>query len=348
MAPPREGSALTAYQANLPESREPPGPTARHWPELSRSAVLGIVAFIVVVAALGLIVRQPRPGVVLDTRSQAVLFVPSQTVDLIAAATPRHGLEPDGTPFTGIRFTLTLPDDSSSRAFDDSASRAFNDSLTRAFDDSSVSAFVGSKLPTSRTMVHVLHRLEVTPACAVRLEHYFGTFIRLDIEQPVTSRRPCTMATDLTLLDSGLVLPVERRRPVIVGAPATLVLSPAQPLHFRHLPVSELRFETTETGTVRSAILSARMELPDIGGAASAHAGDAVTLGVLKGNVAEMVVRDTIHTLFKGSASKPVFARRDLRPPVLQYAAHTHWRLGVTFVIAALGLLAKFLPKFLR
>ena len=136
-----------------------------------------------------------------------------------------------------------------------------------------------------------------------------------------------------------------KRRGVVLGAPATLFVSPLYPLHLRHIPVSELRFETSETGIVRSAILGAHMELPDVGGVANAHVGDAVTLGKLEGSIAEMVVRDTLRTLFKGKASKPVIARRDLRPPLLQHLAHTHWRLGISFVIAALALVGTFVPK---
>ena len=347
VAPPRDVAERATFHGSFPDAPQPPRSMRPRWTELNRVRVLGLVAIILALVALGLLLPKKTPNVVLETRSQAVLFVPSQTLDLVGAATPRHGLRPDGTPFTGILFTLTLPDDSSSvRA--DSSTAALADTLASDswVSDSSVSVFVGTPVPTSRTMVHELHRLEVTPACAVRLEHYVRSLIRLDIEQPVTSRGSCTMSVDLTLSDSGRVLPVERRRPVVIGAPATLIFSPSQPLHFRSLPVKELRFETSESGTVQSAILNARLELPEIGGAATlAHLGDAVTLGALKGNVAEMVVRDTIRALFKGTATRPVIARRDLRPPVLQHLAHTHWRLGVTFVIAAFGLAAKFLPK---
>jgi hypothetical protein len=120
-------------------------------------------------------------------------------------------------------------------------------------------------------------------------------------------------------------------------------------VHFRNLPVSELRFETSDTGLVRSAILDAQIELPDVGNvgtkAATAHVGDAVTLGKLKGTIAELIARDTLRTLFKGEASRPSIARRDLRPPMLEHLTYTHWRLGIAFVMGAVGIVAAFLPK---
>jgi hypothetical protein len=321
-APPRETSdpaTLRPGSEALLEARRAPGP---RWTERRRIAVLGGLTVIFAFMALGLLLRKARPNVVLEARSYAVVFLPSRTVDLVGAVTPRHGLEPGGIPFTGIRFTPPLP------------------------NDASMAAFAGRALSAPPTHVRALQRLEVTAACAVRIEHYVGSLIRLDIERPAGSPTPCTMSADVTLGDSTGVLPVEVRRPVEVGAPATLLFEPPYPLHFRNLPVSEVRFETSDTGLVRSAILAARLELPDVGGAATiAHVGDAVTLGELDGNIAEMVVRDTIRTLFKGRASRPAIARRDVRPPLLQHLAHSHWRLGIGFVVTALAMAGAFVPK---
>jgi hypothetical protein len=327
-APPRDTSERAGFHPGVPEPRPASRPTRPAWTELRRIAALGVITLLLALIAVGLILPKARPSVVLDAKSLAVVFVPSQTLDLVAAAAPRHGIEPGRMPFTGVQFTLTPPEDSSIVS-----------------DDSSVSLFVGKSMLVSPTRVHVLQRLEVTSACAVRLEHYVGSLIRLDIEKPVASDAACTMSADVTWARAGGDSSMEIRRAVVLGAPATLVVSPRYPLHIRNVPVSELRFETSETGTVRSAILGARMELPDVGGATTAHMGDAVTLGELEGNIAEIVLRDTIRTLFKGTASKPVIARRDLRPPVLQHLAHTHWRLGITFVIAALTLVGTFVPK---
>ncbi len=286
--------------------------------------LIGLTIILGLIAA-GLIFKKARPNVVLEARSHAVVFVPSRTLDLVTAVAPRYGLEPGGSPFTGIRFTPALPNDASLRAF------------------------TGAPIVASPNSLHSLQRLEVTPGCAVRLEHYVDRLIRLDVEWPAGSTAPCRMSADLTLADSVNFLPVEVRRPVELGAPATLIFEPPYPLHFRNLPVSAIRFETSDTGLVRSAILGARMELPDVGevgeAAPTAHVGDAVTLGELEGSIAELVVRDTIRTLFKGKASRPSIARRDLRPPMLEHLTHTHWRLAIAFIAAGVGLLVHFLPK---
>ena len=326
-APPRQPPEHVALHPGVSGPRQsPPPPVARsRWTESRRIRVVIGAAIVLGSVAIGLILRKARPYVVLEARSHAVVFVPSRTVDLVTAVAPRHGLEPGGTPFTGIRFTPALPNDESLRAF------------------------TGESIPASPDGVHSLQRLEVTAGCAVRLEHYVDRLIRLDVERPVGAPTDCQMSADLTLADAINLLPVAVQRTVELGAPATLIFEPATPLHLRNLPVSAIRFETSDTGLVRSAILGARIELPDIGevggAATTAHVGDAVTLGELEGSIAELIVRDTIRTVFKGKASRPSIARRDLRPPVLEHLAHTRWQLAIGFLAAGLTLLANFLPK---
>jgi len=324
-APPREPPERVALHPGASELRPPAAPARSRWTERRRITVVIVAAIILGLVAAGLIYRKARPNVVLEARSHAVVFVPSRTLDLVTAVAPRHGLEPGGTPFTGIRFTPTLP------------------------NDESLQAFTGTPVPASPNRLHSLQRLEVTPGCAVRLEHYVDRLIRLDIERPVGSPAACQMSADLTLADSINTLSVETRRAVELGGPATLIFEPPYALHFRNLPVSAIRFETSDTGLVRSAILDARVELPDVGevgaAAATAHVGDVVTLGEVEGSIAELVVGDTIRTLFKGNASRPFIGRHDLRPAVLEHLAHTHWRLALAFIAAGLGLLVHFLPK---
>lgn len=324
-APPRQPPGRVALHPGATEVRQPPPDARPWWTEALRIRVVIGVAILLALLALGLMFKKAHPKVVLEARSHAVVFVPSRALDLVTAVAPRHGLEPGGTPFTGIRFTPALP------------------------NDASLHAFAGAPLPASPNALQSLQRLEVTAGCAVRLEHYIDRLIRLDVERPVGSTTPCQMSADLTLADSRNLLPVEVRRAVEIGAPATLIFAPPHPLHFRNVPVSAIRFETSDTGLVRSAIIGAHLELPDVGAvgaaAATAHVGDAVVLGELEGSIAELIVRDTVRTLFKGTASQPSIARRDLRPPLLEHLAHTHWRLAVAFLAAGLGLLAHFLPK---
>jgi hypothetical protein len=296
------------------------------WTEPRRVGVLLIVAILFTVLATLLILRKARPNVVVRAASHAVVFVPSRDLDLVAAATPRHGLEPGGTPFTGLRFTPMLPNDSAMRAF------------TGAWP-----------APDRVDSVHSIQRLAVTSGCVVRLESYVAGMVRLDVEHPPLSDGSCRMIAELTLIEKGIWSTIEVPREIEVGAPATLIFASPYPVHFRNFPVSEIRFETSDTGLVRSAILDAQIELPDVGNvgakASAAHVGDAVTLGELEGTIAELVVRDTLRTLFKGKASKPSIDRRDLRPPVLEHLTHTHWRLGIAFVMGAVGIVAAFLPK---
>lgn len=296
------------------------------WMESRRNVLVVGFAILVAFATVLLILRKSEPRIVLEAKSHAVVFVPSRAVELVGSAAPRHGLEPGGRPFTGIRFTPRLPNDEAFRAF------------------------AGTVVAAKPESVHALQRLEVTVGCAVRLEHYVDDLIRVDVESLVGGGDTCRMSADVTLADASGFLPVEvGPRSIKLGAPATLIFQPAHPLQLRDLPVSALRFETSDTGLVRSAILNARLELPDVaqvgGNAPTARLGDAVTLGDLKGTITELVVRDTIRTLFKGTASRPAIARRDLRPPMLEHLGHTHWRLGIAFVAVGLGLLAHFLPK---
>ena len=298
----------------------------RRWTDVERIGVLGAFALVFAVAAALLIARKARPSVVLTARSHAVVFVPSRVIDLVGTAAPRHGLEPGGTPFTGIRFTPPL----------------LNDASLRAFTGMPVAATPGD--------VRSLQRLEVTPACAVRLEDYVDSLIRLDVEQPVASDSTCHLSANLMVADTSGLVPVEFQRAIKLGAPATLIFQPSHPLHLRNVPVSAVRFETSDTGLVRSAILHARLEIPTVGNvgadAPTAYPGDAVTLGDIEGgSIVELVVGDTIETLFKGDVSRPAIARRDLRPPMLEHLAHTHWRLGLAFVTAGLTLVVMFLPK---
>jgi hypothetical protein len=221
-------------------------------------------------------------------------------------------------------------------------------------NDAALFTFTGMAQPVGATdSVHALQRLEVTAGCAVRLEQYFGQWIRLDIERPTPPRSPpCTMSGFLLMAatdSTGWTTLEIPSRQITLDAPATLIFRPAYPLHLRNVPVSELRFETNDTGFVRSAILGARLELSDVGDvrdkAPTAHVGDAVTLGELEGRVAEIVVRDTIRTVFKGTASRPAIARHDLRPTWLEYLGHTRGRLALAFALATAGFVALILPK---
>jgi hypothetical protein len=270
---------------------------------------------LVVVLILYLVKVSPR--IVLDARSHAVVFVPADTIDLVRLASPRHGLEAGGVPFTGIRFADTLPGDVTLESFMESP-------------------------PTDG--LHSLQRFDVTPECTVRLEHYVDKVVRLDIEGPAMSG-DCWMSAAFTLA-GGSRRPRELDpRPVKFRAPVTLVFEPLYPLHLRNIPVSQLRFETSDTGFVRSSIIAATLELPEIDrtgpDAVIAYLGDAVRLGRVEGHIAEIVVADTIRTLFKGSASRPRIEEQKLRPTSLEYLSHhPDFRLGIVVIVTALTLVA--------
>ena len=287
------------------------------------------VALLAALLSVTLIVRKAKPYVVVDARSYAVAFVPAGHLELVGTTSPRHGLEPGGIPFAGIRFVPMLP----------------NDALLRAF--------AGDSMPANAApRAHSLQRLEVTSGCTVRLELYVDGKVRLDIEGPPPQGAECRMA-------AGLMLTTPRSerwetvdipsRPITAGSPATLIFKPPYPLHLRNVPVSALRFETTDTGLVRSAILEARLELPEVGAvgdaARTAYLGDPLTLGEIRGDIAEIVVRDTIRTLFKGEAKAPVIASADLRPTLIEYLAHTHWQLALAVVAGAVAFASAILPK---
>lgn len=262
-----------------------------------------------------------EPLVVVEARSHAVVFVPAATLDLVSLAAPRHGLEPGGLPFSGIRFTP----------------KEWADALSSLIPNSEAHA----------NKEHVLRRLDVTPDCAVRLENYVDDWFRLDIEPRNPNDTTCFIAAVLTRPSSDTtmtLIPVDSHR-VVAARPVTLVIGPDVPLHLRHVPVSRLRFETSDTGFVRSAILDARIELPQVAETGNdahvARVGDVVRLGSLTGDLVEVVVTDTIRTVFKGRAARPVVERADLRPSLLEVAAHTPWvRLIVVVLVSGVTVVA--------
>ena len=314
-APARETPARKADE--LPET---PRKGEHDRAEVRLSVFWGLVVALVLAAVIvGLLYRQKvSPRVVLEARSHAVVFTPADTIDLVRFAFPRHGLDSGGIPFSGIRFARPHPP------------LAALDPEARAMPNGTIES---------------IQRLVVTPGCDVRLEHYVDRLLRLDIALQV-GQRDCWMSVALTAPGRGTTTlrePGDRR--IELGQAATVIFQPRFPLRLRDIPVSGLRFETGDTGFVRSAIIGARLERPevdDIGSDAhTAHVGDVVRLGKVDGTITELILGDTVTTLFKGIATAPYIEQNDLRPSRLEHLSHkSNVRLGLVVIVTVLTLVA--------
>jgi hypothetical protein len=151
-------------------------------------------------------------------------------------------------------------------------------------------------------------------------------------------------------------------REIVRESPIDLTFTPTSALRLRHIPVSELRFETEEAGQLRKAIsgeallqssaIEAALVLPDFGGENEPHParlGDIINLGRLDGEVVELIIGDTLRTLYRGTASNPEIAGFSLRPSLLEeLAANDAVRLVLVVFVSLLGLIAAIAQVVLR
>ncbi len=308
-----------------------PPPTRRpRAKEIQHGVLWSLLALLSVTLIAGIVMSwlpttQP-PFVLLQARSYAAVLVPSENLDLVQAARPRFSVEPGGAQFAGIRF---------------------DDSLF-------VSRFRGTPEGASLdTVVRLVQSLDVTAGCTVRIEHWVDRQIRLKIERSpviaVADPGRCLMFAELiTVNDDNVVV----ERVIERDSPVDLKFAPLAPLRLRHMPVSELRFETEDAGQLReailgesllqSAIIEATLTLPDFRGDEERHTarlGDVVKLGKLEGQIIELLVGDTIRTMYRGTADDPQVAGHELRPNLLeQAAAHDAIRMMLIIMVSLLGL----------
>ncbi len=282
--------------------------------------------------------RRP-PRVVLQARSYAVALVPDTTIDLVQAARPRFSVEADGAQFAGIRLATPVP----------------------------VDVFRPHHADSPPPLIRLIQSLDVTPGCTVRFEHWVERRIRLTIERlPGTLRAAesseplrCIVFAELLLVGDE-VETVERE--IERESPIALTFATNATLRLRHIPVSELRFETEEAGQLRKAIsgealfqssaIEATLTMPDFGGEKDPHParlGDVINLGRLHGEVVELIVGDTLRTLYRGTATNPEIAGFTLRPSLLEeLAANEAVRLSLVIVVSLLGLIAAISQVVLR
>lgn len=299
---------------------------------LGASAALVALVLALVPADKILFVDEAR--LVVNATSDAVVFRPDSSFNLIAAAAPLGGMSVSATEanaepvvFQGLRLVSALPA---------RAARIGLGTDPRAGDPPG--------------LFDRMRELYVSPGCAVRIEGVSGRSFRLDIQ--TIPNQQCTLDAELVSADSEvLILPgatpgamdtivardyLSIRSVVQESRPASIRFHPEEPVRFSRLSVAGLAFESQG----RSAIRAATMDMPDLGLTnLRAYAGDILTLGRTRGHVMELAVDGTIRTIFNGRAEQPLLRDRALRPSALRAAVFWEpFRLTVALIVGVVGL----------
>ena len=279
------------------------------------------------VALLLLLFQAPRPEVVAEVSAAGVVVVTpaGSTLDLIELVRPPGGLVATATPFNG--FVIDPPI---------SREVAYGE-LLRA------TVLPVKEFPDSAD-IGLLRALTLEGRCRLRLQREPSGALRILVSVPGEDEYPraeppatCRLTGELWADPEGWPqeLPIDQVVPP-TGHSVLFVQTPdsGPPLRLRRFPVQSVEFDHGDPEVEESLIYRGLLRLPAYstdGEAIAAgdwrlstgepvYLGDALDTGTLaEGEVLDLVLGDTLRTLFRGHASTVEIEGRNLRPNMLEY-----------------------------
>lgn len=275
------------------------------------------------------------PDVIADVSTDAISLSLAAPTDLVRAARPRYGLNPDRSFFNGL-------------------------SLRHALDPVTVEASLGPLSDTRGNALSsdelaplgTLAEFRVDPRCRVWIEQLAARWVRMEVlaDQPGDAAgEPCTF---LARFQESVDTPSIPRSAIVFDTvrPDTsriLQFRPAElhtPLILRRFPVTQLDFLTKEGETPRTAVRSGVIDMPFQGVTGlPIHPADSVTMGEVRGSLVQLSLADSsggpMRALFRGSASDPRISGESVKPSLLQAFMYSEWRLAGSLLVVILGIL---------
>jgi hypothetical protein len=302
-----------------------------------------VKAVIVLVIVAGLLLTSiPVPAsqsVVVDVKTDGIVFRPDTTFDLVAA----NGRSADAAGMTLDPPYIHLRGDSATAP---AYRRVLPDT-----SDVAVSAFA-------------LQRLDVSDGCVLYLDRLDRGWMRVGILPAPAAPTTCEVrgrvwSGEPSALDSLTqppgwdsavpeLQPIELHATPAPGRPASLTFRPAFGLRLRRIPVTQLSFESREQGPmVESGILGGTIRLPAVGNEThTVFMRDTLSLGEVTGTIlgltaGDSTAGDTLATLFRGTASSPRIGSESLKPKILTWMYHQDWlRFALGLGLTAFGIVA--------
>lgn len=272
------------------------------------------------------------PAVMADVRTDAVVLMPADTVDVIRSVRPRLGLAADGLPFTGLPIS-TVGLEPLLRAL------APHDSVS-----------------VDTSAVALLTAFDVTPGCALQLESTGQQWLPLTVVHAGQSS-PCVVRAELRYGDRRRRgrWTVSRIDTVNQTETFRVTLLARDTLRFRGMAVRSVAFSTRERDSVENAIRWGRLRFPDYPARAeSLVLGDSLSLGPLtSGTIPELRAGAALDVVVRGTVQHPTLNGRPLRPSLraeLQASPHFDLVFGaftalVTFALPLIDAALKWRQK---